>query len=332
MGSRLTNNISSDYFNAANHLRPKWKKMKIITYVESYDDIAFWRDILSPFENDNFGFEIVLPSRNSLVRGKKSAIMNNLGINLGTSLIACVDADYDYLMQNHNEFSQSMLTNPFVIHTFVYAIENYHCFAPSLHKACTTATLNDHHLFDFETYLIEYSKIIYNIFIWQIWLHREGKANEFPLTSFNNIISAKRINIQNPQETLERIRRETNRKMASLQQNHPEAKGKIQPLKEELLTLGVTPENTYLYIQGHNLFENVVLPVLIPVCTTLRKAREKEIMSYAVHQQQMQNELSSYQHSQSPIEEIIRRNSDFKSAPQYTQLMESISKLMDKFE
>ena len=57
MGSRLTNNVTSKYFHAANHLRPKWKKMKIIAYVESYDDIAFWRDILGEFETDDTGIE-----------------------------------------------------------------------------------------------------------------------------------------------------------------------------------------------------------------------------------------------------------------------------------
>lgn len=329
MGSRLTNNVTSKYFHAANHLRPKWKKMKIIAYVESYDDIAFWRDILGEFETDDTGFEIVLPSRSNLSRGKKSAIMNNLGKNLGTSLIACVDADYDYLVGDHNEFSKSMLDNPFVVHTYVYAIENYHCYAPSLHNVCTTATLNDHQLFDFEAFLEEYSRTIYDLFIWQVWFHRVGRANEFPMTSFNNFVSAKKINIQNPEETLEHIRRDSNRKIASFQHNCPEAKGKIQPLKEELRSLGVTPENTYLYIQGHNLVENVVLAVLIPVCTSLRKAREKEIMSYAAHKVQMQNELASYQHSQSPVEQILKRNADFKAAPQYEQLHGRVVQLME---
>lgn len=329
MGSRLTNNVTSRYFEAANHLRPKWKKNKVIAYVESYDDVSFWRDVLGEFETEELGFEVVLPSRTNLSRGKKSAIMNNLGKNLGTSLIACVDADYDYLMQDHNDFSHDLLQNPFVIHTFVYAIENYHCYAPSLHEVCTFATLNDKQIFDFEAYLEQYSRIIYDLFIWQVWLHREERANEFPMTSFNNFIEAKKINIQNPEQTLERLRKEVNRKMSSLQHNIPEAKGKLQPLKEELAGLGVTPENTYLYVQGHSLVENVVLSVLIPVCATLRKAREREIMAYACHETQRDNELASYRHSQAPVEEILRRNTDFKDSPQYQQMAERITNLMN---
>ena len=44
---RLTSNLSSAYIEAANRLRPKTKKRKIVAYVESYDDIFFWRSVMS---------------------------------------------------------------------------------------------------------------------------------------------------------------------------------------------------------------------------------------------------------------------------------------------
>ena len=328
MSSRLTDNVSSQYFDAANHLRPKWKKMKVITYVESYDDIFFWRNILAAYETEQLGFEVVLPSRTNLSRGKKSAIMNNLGNHLGTSMIACVDADYDYLMQSENDFSHSMLSNPFVVHTYVYAIENYHCYAPSLHEVCTAATLNDHRMFDFETYLTLYSQIIYDIFIWHIWLHRKQRAGDFPMTAFNNLVSAKKLNIHSPLTCLEELRRAVNRKMAYLQHHYPEAKGKLQSLKEELGTLGLTPDNTYLYIQGHNLVENVVMPAVSQVCTSLRKFREREIQSCAMHPQQMANELAGYQHCIIPADEALKRNQNFKTAPQFLQLQRRLEELV----
>ena len=42
MGKRLTENLSSLYIGAANSLKPKQAKRKIVAYVESYDDISFW--------------------------------------------------------------------------------------------------------------------------------------------------------------------------------------------------------------------------------------------------------------------------------------------------
>ena len=46
MARHLLSNISSAYIEAANRLRPKTRKRKIVAYVESYDDIFFWRDVL----------------------------------------------------------------------------------------------------------------------------------------------------------------------------------------------------------------------------------------------------------------------------------------------
>lgn len=324
MADKLTGYINSKYFEAANHMKPKWKKNKVIVYVESYNDIFFWRDILGEYETDELGFEVVLPSRTSLSRGKKSAIMNRLGPGLGTSMIACVDADYDYLLQGASPSSKSLLDNPYVVHTYVYAIESYQCYAPTLHEVCVMATLNDHKMFDFEAYLTAYSVIIYELFVWAIWLYRNDLGQEFPMNSFCNITNMHKVNVFNPEEALENLRKAVNRKIAWLQTNFPQAKGKLNPLKEELEKLGMVPENTYLYIQGHHLMDNIVMEVLGPVCNSLRRAREKEIKQFAEHAQQMDNELSSYQHSQAPIEAMLRRNTGYKSCPQYAQMKKHI--------
>lgn len=328
MSRRLTDNVNSKYFEAANHMRPKWKKHKVIVYVESYDDIYFWRDILGEFETNDLGFEVVLPSRTTLNRGKKSAITNNLGSRLGTSMIACVDADLDYLMQGTTPTSQQIVSNPYIVHTYVYAIENYQCYAPSLHNVCVMATLNDHQLFDFETFITAYSETIYELFVWSIWLYRTNQAHELPITTFCNLTTLHRLNIHNPEEALENLRHTVNRKVAFLQQNFPKAKGKLKPLKTELQTLGLTPQNTYMYIQGHHLMDNIVMELLNPVCTMLRRAREKEIRQNAQHTQQQDNELSSYQHSCAPIDQMLRRNSGYKTAPQYQQLRHHIQQIV----
>ena len=97
MGKRLTENLSSLYIEAANSLRPKKARRKIVAYVESYDDISFWRALLADYEDNTRYFEVMLPSQDSLAKGKKTVLMNHLGKQLGENMIACVDSDYDYL-------------------------------------------------------------------------------------------------------------------------------------------------------------------------------------------------------------------------------------------
>ena len=88
MAKRLTENITSAYIESANRLRPKKARRKIVAYVESYDDVFFWRSVLQEFESDDVGFEVMLPNRTRLMRGKKSALKERLGEGLGDYMIA----------------------------------------------------------------------------------------------------------------------------------------------------------------------------------------------------------------------------------------------------
>ena len=329
MAHNLLSNINSAYIEAANRLRPKSKKNKVVAYVESYDDIFFWRSVLSDFEDDNTEIEVMLPSRTSLNRGKKTAMMNQLGDALGRYMIACVDADLDYLLQSSTISSERMLSNPYVVHTYVYSIENYFCYSKSLHTVCVMATLNDRSVFNFEEYLRMYSDIVYELFVWLIWLHRHERFNDMPPSSFNNIASVEQLNIQKPVDALERLRRNVNRKLSWLQRHVPEAKGKLTALKEELALLGVDRDSTYLFVQGHHLMDNVVDAAITPVCTMLRREREKEIKRLSNgNAVQMDNELACYSHSQLTPVQMLRRNTMYKDCPMYQRLKEHVARVL----
>ena len=329
MAHNLLSNINSAYIEAANRLRPKSKKNKVVAYVESYDDIFFWRSVLSDFEDDNTEIEVMLPSRTSLNRGKKTAMMNQLGDALGRYMIACVDADLDYLLQSSTISSERMLGNPYVVHTYVYSIENYFCYSKSLHTVCVMATLNDRSVFNFEEYLRIYSDIVYELFVLLIWLHRHERFNDMPLSSFNNIASVEQLNIQKPLDALERLRRNVNRKLSWLQRHVPEAKGKLTALKEELALLGVDRDSTYLFVQGHHLMDNVVDAAITPVCTMLRREREKEIKRLSNgNAVQMDNELACYSHSQLTPVQMLRRNTMYKDCPMYQRLKEHVARVL----
>lgn len=326
MARSLTDNLSSRYVEAADALRPGGrKKRRVVAYVESYDDVFFWRDVFSEFESDTVEFQVMLPSRTDLSRGKKQAMTNKLGHQLGKSMIACVDADYDYLVQGHTPYSQQMLSNRFIIHTYTYAIENYQCYAPSLREVCVMSTLNDRPVFDFERYLRQFSEIIYELFLWTVWLYRQSRYSEFPLNQFLATVTLRRINIQQPDQALAELRHNVTRKLRYLRRACPDAPTDFTPLGQELEQLGVTPQTTYLYIQGHHLLDNVVMCALDPVCTLLRREREKEIKRLGSrHRQQMDNELASYQHSQCDVSQMLRRNTAYKSSPPYQFLRQRI--------
>ena len=69
MAKRLSENLTSLYLGAAQKLKSKTARKKIVAYVESYDDIFFWRTVLDEFEDEHCYFEIMLPSRSTLGKG-----------------------------------------------------------------------------------------------------------------------------------------------------------------------------------------------------------------------------------------------------------------------
>ena len=331
MSKRLTQNLNSAYIEAANRLRPSNARRRIVAYVESYDDVAFWRAILDEFETPELYFEVKLPGRNNLMKGKRQALMNILSASqLGQAMIACVDADYDYPLQDLTEESRLLNHSPYIVHTVVYAIENFQCFAPSLHRAVVTATLNDRPVLDYEAFLGQYSQIIWPLFLWNIWCYRHESYKHFTMMDFCGFVQLRNVSPSQPEQALAQLRRRVNQKMAWMQHHFPEAKKSYGHLKEEMKTLGVTPETTYLYIQGHTLFENVVMPLLEPICAQLRKEREREIKRLAVHAKQRQCELSAYQHAVMPIDTVLKKNTDFKNSKPFQLIREAIQRIIER--
>jgi len=309
MKKRLKDNISSEYLEAANRLKSKKARRRIVAYVESYDDIFFWRTVLGPFENENRYFEVMLPSNKKLERGKKSVLMQLLEGKIGKDLIACVDADYDYLMKGATETSRKIRENPYIFHTYAYSIENLQCYAPSLHNVCVAVTLNDHKLFDFDEYLRLYSETIFPLFVWSIWHYRRPIYTEFTISDFVRTIELSSFSLQNPYKSLQHVKNKVGKKIAWLQRQHPDAKDSYLSLKRELIEeMDIKPSATYLYIQGHHLFDKVVVPMMEKVCDHLQRYREQEIRRQSVHATQMRNELSCYTHSVEDIKSMLKKN------------------------
>ena len=312
-------------------MRSKTARRRIVAYVESYDDVFFWRTVLSRFETGERYFEVLLPSAKTLERGKKSAIMRVLEERVGRDMIACVDADYDYLMQQATEASRKMIGNPYVFHTFAYSIENLQCYAPSLHEVCVAVTLNDHRLIDIAEFMRQYSTAVFPLFVWSIWHYRNSIYNEFSITDFNHVIDMGRFNLRNPYATIANVRRKVGKRIAMLQRRHPEAKESYLRLKSELTdALGVTPGETYLYIQGHHLFDKVVMPVMDKVCSQLIREREMEIRRQAVHNTQMRNELSCYSRSTQDIEQMLKKNVAYVMSGPFQRILKSVEAFLKR--
>lgn len=263
MASDLIDNINSDYISTYNGMAPTGAPEVLIAYVEDTLDVPFWSKILKEHESNNL--KININTIENLQRGKQSCLDKILQ-NTGDSLIACVDSDFDYLLQNEN-----IINNNYVFHTYLYSIENFKCQSTSLKQLCIEITLNSSVDFDFDKFLVEYSVVIYELLIAQLWVKNALMQSSYEFASFCEDVSLMTFDLNDKgANSLIQLQQTKELRIQSLKNNIPEFTDLIlEEFSMSLKSLGLTKENTYLFIQGHTLFDKVLLPILKPICRNL---------------------------------------------------------------
>ena len=256
-------------------------------------------------------------------------MMNLLGkAAYGRNMIACVDSDYDYLLQGATSTSRQMLGNKFILHTRAYSIENYRCYAGSLKQVCVLCTQNDSNVIDFNEFYKLYSRICFPLFVWNILLYRKHDTKTMSMLRFCEIVRLSSFTLNNPAYSLQQLGNRVAHNIKLLEKQFPGFIEEHRKMADELTELGVDPDETYFYIQGHHIMNGVTMRIMQPVCRHLRSKREEEIERYAYHRQQYNNELASYRHSQCDVATMLSKNTDYKSATPYLRLKADIDRLI----
>ena len=192
--------------------------------------------------------------------------------------------------------------------------------------------MNDRFILDFNAYLKRYSEIVYPLFLWNVWFYRQRDTYTFPMYDFHTYTSLREISLKHPEHSLEALQHRVSQKLSELKKRFPGSVNQVNGLRSELKELGLVPETTYLYMQGHHVMDNVVMKLLIPVCTALRREREQEIKRLAEHNEQFRNELTCYQNSQVNVEIMLKKNVAYKRLFHYDWLRQDIQEYLGKGE
>ncbi len=324
--SRLEDYLSSDYIEASITLNSKAPTM---VYVEGYDDITFWRTVFDEFEEGDKErkFEVTTPVRNDLAKGKK--VVLSFAQKAGKNLLLCVDSDFDYLFSGSTEVSREVNQNPYIIQTYIYAIENLLCLPTSLDSLATRITRNDAIIFDFVRFCAEYSEAIYNLFVWYYFAAKNNKPQILTLSEFRNIAKLNYLDMEdNGAETIGYIERQVKRKVANLEQKHPSMIDRVEQTKNDLKTKGVRPDQTHLWVQGHFWQDNVVKVILSSICNKLRQMRIEEITNSTQNSLTKRNDISSYNNALRDIDTVVTDNTLYQKTEYFRPIYERISSIL----
>ena len=314
--------FSEEFIPQRLSLKPGQRCVKV--HVEGYDDVAFWRDIFDEFECDRLTFEISVAPRRDLAKGKK--VLIDMLSKTSEERIVCVDSDFDYLLDGQTTQSHQVKTAPYLFHSYAYSIENLLCYAPGLRSICTKATKNDMPALDFEWWFEEYSRAIYPAFLWYIYSAKLDDLTLYKLESFKNDVRIQYIDLETDgRSTIEWVSRKIARRLEFLERTYPQYVGLVAAEGERMKARDLFPENTYLFMQGHTLFENVTVPMLESICGRLRRLEVARINESSATGTPLMNALENYRNStQMGIRNLLLTNTKYKDCFLYKRLRDDI--------
>ena len=315
--------ITSDRQNAFNALRPKTAPKEVWVYVEDTDDVAFWHGILNPYEQQAAIKFRITPYSDNAATGKEN--LKKLFSNTGVFLIICLDSDYDYLLAENSNSAKQINQNPYLFQTYAYAMENLKCYADSLNNLCISATHNSmDDVIDFSDFLSAYSKIIYPLFIWNLYFVHINEPNKFSISDFSKTVTIGNLTPDNYQSLLSDLKNAVDEKLKLFQDN-------IDIVEFAKNFSELTNTNTYLFINGHALYATV-LSFLKSVCKKLSDNHKEQIKRVTPMPQESSEKIKHYINSTRSVETLLTTNDKFTHCFLFKKIMADIKNYLALFK
>lgn len=285
MGTHLIDAANSEYVASLNLLRPSNELSEVIIYVEGWDDVAFWTECIRPYmHKKRFSIEIFRSPDGKLVDGKLN-ILNNVPIDsLGPNLIIAVDADYDWIMDEYKpsltspSVSTIIRDNPYILHTYLYSIENYKCHATCLPGIIAKATAITPSV-ECMSYIEEFSKVMSDLFLVHL-VSIDLSDNIYPLRDFISDINYVKFDFE-PVCIKPVSRSYINRRLSNFSDYISAHTDKIETIKLKLQGLGFASNNYYLLFKGHCVADTIVKNHFLDLICKLRLRKIRLIQSLA---------------------------------------------------
>jgi hypothetical protein len=282
-------------------------------------DESFWRDVFEFYTKEKISLDFPFAEKAGKTSKSSLGPYYELLAEFSGRFIICRDSDVEHLYDNEKK---ALFETPYLFHTHAYSIENLKCVPKNLHKICLEITSE---AFDFKDFMSKYSNITYRFLIIFLWLKEEAdvlikikkeqKEKDYSITQ-NKIQVLSQLWEESKVRTLlkydKMINPITNLNVywQDLQQKITDYEDKV---KAELMRGGVfsntqeielkltnceqkynsmlSKNETYYYLNGHILFDNVVVPLFKKVREALVLIRKGKL------QGQLQSEYANKVHS-----------------------------------
>ncbi len=267
MATSLIQGASSAYINAQNALRSKRALPEVYVYVEGLDDVAFWKECLRPFST-NYSFKVsqLRKPDGSIAEGKRHLI-DCIGVqSLGPNKYLAVDADYDWIIDEYRpspsstSISNDIRKNPYILHTFLYSIENYKC-----HPLCVAGMMDKIAGTSNEEEILRFFGTFSNAMSELFLLHLvsiECCDGKYTLKDFKKDVDT----LTFEKDTMELDKGSgsyVSQRLWEMQDYVQEKRLRIEGYRQKLKELGFDESKYFLLMQGH-IVENILVKKHLP--------------------------------------------------------------------
>lgn len=227
-------------------------------HIENKNDEVFWGKVLHEVYPQG-KFRFISASRNisgNMTCGCTQCLQYKSFLD--RRLWIAIDSDYRYLTEERDIDARH-----YILQTYTYSFENHFCYPKNCQRASVPTEMydsTDHesHGFSFASFLRSYSKIIYPLLVWQLYLQGID-AEAFPKSVFHRLLAVPvgARSLERDGEPVLQVLKERTRKLLShLKHTYPDAD--TTWFEARCNAQGVRRDNCYLFVRGHQLYDLIV--------------------------------------------------------------------------
>lgn len=183
---------------------------------------------------------------------------------LDRRFLIAIDSDYRYLTEE-----SGIDARHYILQTYTYSFENHFCYYKNCQHAIDVVKEEDKPAeeesekkplteFSFEKFLKEYSRAVYPLLVWQLYLKEVGE-DAFPQKVFHRLLAlplGHRSIYNNGDSVLRLLRERCSKLLKHLKQTYPDAD--TTWYEARCNAQGVHRDNCYLFVRGHQLYDMIV--------------------------------------------------------------------------
>lgn len=282
-------------------------------HLEASDDELFWKAFFDRYAPHR---KILFLSHSSNEKGVNTSGVDHAFLfrnHLDNIFFICIDSDYRFLMSEPNIDIQH-----FIFQTYTYSFENHHCYIKGINSAIKRAIGFENTFFSFEHFLKEYSHAIYNLFIWHLYFVKYDE-HAFTKLEFRRYITLYPIYFRFDKEhnafvDFHEFKAKIGEKIHYLRQNYPHVN--ISYIDNYYREMGVNPDNVYLYIRGHNVFDLL--------CALGNKVVDEIISRQKKNNKKNKSILNKLDNQRKSFESELKKNIFFEEYPEINKIASDI--------